>query len=418
MLGLGSSGSSAAVSTPDGQILPAAKVCALFEKVGFTPPEDMPLQDAFDLLMAMMLQQSEQPELRSTPPRGRTAVSCTMADADSILEEFGAEARCMQPLGVEVKGVDTTEELHPRLVGALEQLMAHHGLVLFKNQGKPQKEKGVEGRYLTGDQQCQLSLAFGIGKLHSTHDNHHECPNRDIFRLSNNQNHGFNEVGPEWHNDGSFEREVFSHVVYHIIKAPECPGQTAFAHLGKAYDALPPEQHQRLAKCASVNSNSGVVHPMVHEHSISGRKSLYLHTGMTGSILERAADTEPGDKLSGIKAWNHEEMDKLFQDFTALLDRPDISFAHSWEEGDVIVIDNLAVAHKAMPGAHQTSSGLRILHRTTCAGLGPLDPAAHLGFPMRLGTSKPCPFKDHGAIWVNGYVGFRWGDYKTRSVPH
>jgi len=89
MLGLGSSGSSAAVSTPDGQILPAAKVCALFEKVGFTPPEDMPLQDAFDLLMAMMLQQSEQPELRSTPPRGRTAVSCTMADADSILEEFG-----------------------------------------------------------------------------------------------------------------------------------------------------------------------------------------------------------------------------------------------------------------------------------------------------------------------------------------
>jgi len=181
-------------------------------------------------------------------------VSCTMADADSILEEFGAEARCMQPLGVEVKGVDTTEELHPRLVGALEQLMAHHGLVLFKNQGKPQKEKGVEGRYLTGDQQCQLSLAFGIGKLHSTHDNHHECPNRDIFRLSNNQNHGFNEVGPEWHNDGSFEREVFSHVVYHIIKAPEGPGQTAFAHLGKAYDPLPPEQHQRLAKCASVNS--------------------------------------------------------------------------------------------------------------------------------------------------------------------
>jgi len=59
MLGLGSSGSSAAVSTPDGQILPAAKVCALFEKVGFTPPEDIPLQDAFDLLMAMMLQQSE-----------------------------------------------------------------------------------------------------------------------------------------------------------------------------------------------------------------------------------------------------------------------------------------------------------------------------------------------------------------------
>jgi len=224
-------------------------------------------------------------------------------------------------------------------------------------------------------------------------------------------------VGPEWHNDGSFERDVFGYVVYHIVKAPAGPGQTAFAHLGKAYDALSPEQQKRLANCASINSNGGVVHPLVHKHNISGRKSLYLHTGMTGSIIERVAP--PGDgKLSGIKAWNHEEMDEFFMDFTELLDRPDISYAHNWEEGDVVVIDNLAVAHKAMPGAHKASSGLRILHRTTCAGLGPFDPAPELKFPIRFDTDGPCPFKDPGAVWVEGYVGFRWGDYKKRSVPH
>lgn len=125
-----------------------------------------------------------------------------------------------------------------------------------------------------------------------------------------------------------------------------------------------------------------------------------------------------GKKLSGIKAWNLEEMDKFFGEFTELLDRPDISYSHNWQEGDVVVIDNLAVAHKAMPGAHKSSSGLRILHRTTCSGVEPLDPAPELKFPLTLDTEGPCPFTDPGAVWVEGYVGFRWGDHSKRSVPH
>jgi len=324
----------------------------------------------------------------------------------------------MEVVGAEVFGVDTTKSLPPKLSGALELLMADAGLLLFRRQGSPQKEKGVEGVYLTGDEQCELSMAFGPGALHSTHGNHEECPNRDIFRLSNDQSHGFNEVGPEWHNDGSFERSVFSHVVYHIIKAPGGPGNTSFAHLGKAFDALSPELQTRYSKCASVNSNTGVVHPMVNPHYLSGRSSLYLHTGMTGSIIERVEEPQKGEALSGIKAWNREEMDELFCTFTQLLDREDISYSHKWLEGDVIIIDNLAVAHKAMPGAHKASSGLRILHRTTVKGMEPFDPPPKLAFPNHLDTNSPCPFKDRGAVWVEGYVGFRWGDYKLRSRPH
>merc|ERR1719499_70960 len=107
-------------------------------------------------------------------------------------------------------------------------------------------------------------------------------------------------------------------------------------------------------------------------------------------------------------------MDELFRNFTELFDRDDISYSHKWEEGDVIIIDNLAVAHKAMPAAHQASSGLRILHRTTVKGMEPLDPPVEWGFPLHFDTSKPCPFEDKGAVWVNGYVGFRWGDWKSR----
>lgn len=399
--------------------MPESKVFELFEKVGFKPPEDMALQAAFDLLMGLLSRQmQEQEALKATPPRGRTAVPVKREDVGAVLASFGASSKLIEPVGAEVMGVDTTKPLDPKLVGALEALMADVGFVLFRSQGTAQKEKGVAGVYLTGAQQSELSLAFGPGALHSTHGNHAECPNRDIFRLSNDTRHGFNEVGPEWHNDGSFERYVFGHVVYHIIKAPAGPGNTAFAHLGKAYDALPAELQAKYSKCASINSNSGVVHPMVHKHYLSGRKSLYLHTGMTGSIIERVGSSEEGNKLSGIKAWSHREMDDMFCAMTDLLDRDDISYSHKWQEGDVIIIDNLAVAHKAMPAAHKVSSGLRILHRTTVKGSVPLDPDPEHNFPIHFDMTAPCPFTDKDAVWLEGYVGFRWGDYKSRSTPH
>jgi taurine dioxygenase len=410
--------SGTSVMTPAGE-MPEEKVLEIFDQVGFEPPPGMPLQDAFDLFLMLVRKQQSQPRLKETPPRGRTAVRCKREDVKSVLERFGASFTVMDgPVGVEVHGVDTTKELAPELAGCLEMLMADYGLLLFRNQGNEQNEMDIKGKYLTGDEQCKLSLAFGAGALHSTHGNHHECPNRDIFRLSNDENHGFNEVGPEWHNDGSFQRDVFGHVIYHIVKAPEGPGNTAFAHLGKAFDALPPAQQELFQRCASINSNGGVVHPMAHEHPISGRKSLYLHTGMTSTIIERVGKPDGKDKLAGIKAWNREEMDKLFQEWTELFDRDDIRYNHKWQQGDVVIIDNLAVAHKAMPGAHKASSGLRILHRTTIKGLGTLDPLPELAFPIQFDTAGPCPFKDPGAVWIEGYVGFRWGNWKDRSTPH
>lgn len=396
----------ALVNTPRGP-LPAEEVLSLFQQVGFEPPAGMPLQQAFDRMLQLLQQQArQQRQLPSFPARGRTAVRPAPADVPAVLARCGAVMRPLEPCGLEISGVDTTKRLAPELAGALELLMAEQGFVLFRGQGSVQEESGVRGKFLTGRQQCELSVAFGAGELCSTHGNHEECPNRDVFRLSNDASRGFNEVGPEWHNDGSFLREVFSHVVYHIVKAPEGPGDTAFAHLGKALDLLPPERQARLARCASVNSNGGVVHPLVHAHPVSGRRSLYLHLGMTGAVIERTD--------GALRAFNHAEMEELFKEVDEVLNR--VSVSHKWREGDVVVIDNLAVAHKAAPGAHVASSGLRILHRTTCKGTAPLDPEPSLRLPLTMDTKGPCPFDD--AVWVEGYVGFRWGDWQSRSVPH
>lgn len=60
---------------------------------------------------------------------------------------------------------------------------------------------------------------------------------------------------------------------------------TSFAHLGHAYEMLSAEEKEVMGRLASVNSNGGVVHPLVHTHPLSGRPSLFLHLAMTGAGL-------------------------------------------------------------------------------------------------------------------------------------
>jgi len=427
----------------------------LFDRVGFQPPSGMPTQDALMLLMQIAQEQAAA-ESAKRPRRGRTAVypkeGSTAEAAEEVLRTHGATCTPIHPCGVQVHGIDIAASdgtLTPEVSGALEVLMAAHGLVLMRGQGKVHEESGVKGRFLSGEQQCRLSECFGAGALHSTHGVHPEAPNRDVFRLSNDPDRGFNSVGPEWHNDGSFCREVFGHVVYHIVKAPHGAGDTRFAHLGRAVDRVPPKVLARLRRCVSVNSNGGAVHPLVHKHPISGRESFYLHLGMTGAIIEvpeggtssapaasDAAQTSllctaetpaglprakgPDAERLGIGhtvAWREKDMDAFFSALSDLLDHPDVCYSHKWEEGDVVIIDNLAVAHKAAPGAHDLKSGLRILHRTTILSERPHDPPAELRIPHTLPTDEDCPFEP-GAVWEEGYVGFRWGAWTERATPH
>jgi len=425
----------------------------------------------------------------SMMPQGRTAVfpePRTEEAAVAYLRTHGATVQPITPCGIEVKGLDIAAvegTLAPEVAGALEVLMAARGFVLLRKQGRPLNEAGIRGTYLSAKQQCKLSECFGAGALHSTHGVHPEAPMRDIFRLSNHQEHGFNSVGPEWHNDGSFCREVFGYVVYHIIKAPEGEGDTRFAHLGAAYDLLTPAVQERLKKCASINSNSGAVHPLASPHPVSGRTSLYLHLGMTGAMLENPSADAPsceatagvagvtlresedvkgvgedvkgvgagaapgaaaasagfgfGDGSTpaglptatpagaeahgiapGVVAWRDAEMEAFFSAFSSLLDNPAVSHSHKWEEGDVVIIDNLAVAHKATPGAHTKAAGLRILHRTTVLSSRAFDPPPHLGMPHTLDTGEHTGVFGAGATWAEGYVGFRWGDWGDRGTPH
>lgn len=314
----------------------------------------------------------------------------------AAIEAAGGEITPLEPLGAEVRGIDLSAPEPPgeEARAALEREMAERGFLVFKNE-----------RQITPDDFLRASCWWGGRRLHSTHGVHPATPdnNHHIFRLSNDKRHGIPGVGPQWHNDGSFNTDTFSHSGYHIIRPAERGGGTYFAHQGAAYDALPPETQAFWERLSSVNATSGVVHPMVHVHPISGRKCIWLHLGMTGAVIEKAPDQE------GFRLLDAAELTELCRRYNAVLNaglENGYAINFEYQQNDCVFIDNLAVAHRAAPEAHLPAEqqGLRIMHRSTVRGMQDLAPG--FGLPLQLDIYGRSPLGD--GVWHAGGLGFRW----------
>ena len=314
------------------------------------------------------------------------------------IEQAGGKILPIDPIGAEVHDIDLSADRPPtaEVIEALEGEMASRGFIVFKS-----------SQPLDTEDFLRASCWWGGKELHSTHGVHTATPdgNRHIFRLSNDRRHGIPGVGPQWHNDGSFNPDTFSHAGYHMVRPAEKGGGTYFAHQGAAHDALPEERQAFWTRLSSVNSTSGVVHPAVHEHPISRRKGIWLHLGMTGAVIERLHDDD------GFRLLNAEELRQLCHEYNDLLNaglKDGYAIAYEYQENDCLFIDNLAVAHRAAPQAHLPpgKQGLRIMHRSTVRGVSDLRP--DFGLPIRLDIYGPSPFGE--GVWLSGGIGFRWDE--------
>jgi len=190
---------------------------------------------------------------------------CTHATCLSI-RRFGDKM-----LGAEVLGVDLRRKPPSTVLTAVLQEAARRGFLVFPNQT------------LDGNELFRASSFFG--KVVGRHFVHPEAVHEDVLRLSNRKQHGIQNVGPQWHSDGAFERRVFSHVVFHAQRMPRHGGGTQFADLAAAYAALPTKLQQKWLQLVSVNAYSGATHPLVHRHPVTGRMVLFLHLAQTGAVI-------------------------------------------------------------------------------------------------------------------------------------
>ena len=187
-------------------------------------------------------------------------------------------------------------------------------------------------------------------------------------------------IGGGWHTDHSYDAEPALGSILVARNLPASGGDTWFANLAAAYDALPAERKTSLASLRAVHSNvhiygrdgyyrgtdladqlGGVdsvgeaIHPVVIRHPESGRKVLYVNPAHT----------------IGIEGWSKTDSDALLAELYAHAEQPQFTCKFNWLPGSVAFWDNRSTWHFAQ---NDYQGEARLMHRITLAG-SPLQAA-------------------------------------------
>ncbi len=182
---------------------------------------------------------------------------------------------------------------------------------------------------------------------------------RNVFSLGNQI----------WHTDSSFKVVPAMASALSARVVPPAGGETEFADMRAAYNALTDSMKAGIADLVAEHSfaysqgqislealSDGqidelppVQHRVVRVHPVTGRKALYI-----------------GRHASHIVGMPLEDGRKLLADLLEHATQPRFVYRHNWTVGDLVMWDNRCVLHRGRP--YDMAKHHRIMHRTTLAG--------------------------------------------------
>ena len=213
----------------------------------------------------------------------------------------------------------------------------------------------VPGQELELDDFLRYSRRFGMVVPHpSKMTRHPDVPEITLlgvnkFRADGTLDQAIYRRGAEdWHTDGAYDEAPFKATQLYALAVPSRGGDTMFASMYAAYDALPPWLKERLEGRLGAFTYGGrrkatallneedkdwtpVFHPIIRTHPETKRKGLYF---------------DPG-KILRIEGLDLAESDALIDELTERMIQPDAQYRHHWHKGDIVIWDNRCSYHKA-----------------------------------------------------------------------
>jgi taurine dioxygenase len=173
-----------------------------------------------------------------------------------------------------------------------------------------------------------------------------------------------------FHSDMCYVERPSMATMLYAMEIPSSGGNTLFANMYKAFDALPEAMKQRLAGLKAVNSYEpgtaapmaamrtraqvspsarSYTQPLVCTHPVTGKKALYLNRLMTEYIVGMPRE-ESNTLLESL--FDHQEQRQFI-------------YEHRWTRGDLVIWDNRCILHAR---GDFNASELRKLRRVTVKG--------------------------------------------------
>ncbi len=264
-------------------------------------------------------------------------------------------------VGALVHGVDLAQPLSDEDFSVLRQAFADHEVLFFRDQQlTPEQHLSFARRWAPIDVNRFFKAVPGQPEIAEVRKEPEQRTN----------------IGGGWHTDHSYDTEPAMGSLLLARELPPLGGDTLFASMSRAFEALSPSLQQTLEGLRAVHSarhvfgdRSGyakrtdtgdrignaaavgedVVHPVVIRHPLSGRRILYVNPGFTVRF----------------DGWTQEESAPLLRFLYEHASKPEFTCRFDWTPGAMAFWDNRATWHLALNDYH---GHRRVMHRITVQG--------------------------------------------------
>jgi alpha-ketoglutarate-dependent 2,4-dichlorophenoxyacetate dioxygenase len=256
----------------------------------------------------------------------------------------------LHPFAAEASGTDISRPLSPQEVREIEQAMDTHGVLVFRDQPL--------------DQHQQIAFAKSFGPLdlglRKVKGGPHRFEYAELADISNvmvdgevaDREHAKivgNVANQLWHSDSSFQRPRAKYSMLSAVVVPGSGGDTEYADLRLAYDALPAWLKEKVADLKAVHfalhsrfllgdtnyteeqkaAIAPAVWPLVQTDPRSGRKILFV-----------------GIHACEIIGMTIAEGRMLLMDLLEHATQREFVYRHRWRVGDLVIWDNTSTLHR------------------------------------------------------------------------
>ena len=268
-------------------------------------------------------------------------------------------------IGAEVTGLTLDRVPDAGDIAAIEEALERYGVLIFRRQR------------ITPAQQIAFSHAFADLEATARVDARLEG-HLEIFVVGNTGKRivsfapadGSDDL--EWHADHMHLQVPARASLLYCLECPPSGGDTLFACMYAAFDALSPAEQAEAEGLTAIHSVAGLQNflrekgeagaaeggyavaedqivrwPLVRHHPLTGRQSLYF-----------------GSKVTiGIDGWDPARANAYLRDLERRATVPAFQYRHRWQPGDAVLWDNRRTLHAGTP--FDVTAHRRQMHRTT-----------------------------------------------------
>jgi taurine dioxygenase len=265
-------------------------------------------------------------------------------------------------LGAEISGVDIAGGISGAQFAELRQAFADYAVIFLRDQD------------ITPEQHIAFAERWGKINVNRFFKPTDDYPVIAEVRKEADQKAN---IGSSWHTDHSYDQCPAMGSILYAREVPSVGGDTLFASMYAAYDALSDGLKKMLSTLRAEHSSrhafgdvayaerdlddlggrlgntaaatQDAMHPVIIRHPFSGRPALYVN----------------GDFTVKFEGWSKQESQPLLDYLYAHASQNEFTCRFNWRKGSIAIWDNRATHHCALNDYHGER---RLMHRITIEG--------------------------------------------------